>query len=373
VVVHAEKLERWLGPEAERISRSMAGWYGPPIPVARVPGRIFAMPDGGFRGRLRESRFDDLVDASWARTLRGLQTLERAVRRNRGKMNAGFASLADLVSEATAGAKRQELAFQKVGPTGVASVTSSLWGVGNLPAAGANAGNAPGGTIPTNATTGALAQANVATGGDTQHFVTGNPLGSVAGNTLLLYDRLFAVNKTMNSAATEAVTGVPTRYQSGTATAQDYIGGNFLFVEVGGTPLAATAHNWTVCTYTNQASVAGQTLPSLTGNSGAIIWRLDHPTNQWFAPLASGDTGVKALTQMQCSALVATGVANFVIGHPLVWMPIPIANMTCVVDGINSAFNLARIFDNACLSFLEVIKPSTTATTYTGTLTTVAG
>ena len=54
----------------------------------------------------------------------------------------------------------------------------------------------------------------------------------------------------MNSTATEAVTGVPTRYQSTTASAEDYI------PEITSASsswrhraLAATAHNWTTCTY----------------------------------------------------------------------------------------------------------------------------
>ena len=114
-------------------------------------------------------------------------------------------------------------------------------------------------------------------------------------------------------------------------------------------------------------------MPSLTGNSGAIVRRLDHPVSQWFAPLASGDTGVKALTQMQCSAAVATGVINFVIGHPIAWMPCLVANYMMIIDGINTAFNLTRIFDNAALGFLEVSKSTTTATTYTGGITIVSG
>lgn len=369
-MIHSQRLERWLGPEAEHISKAMAGWYGPPIAVANVPGRIHVMPDGGFRGILTESRFDNLVHRSWAKTLRGLQTIERAARRNRGKLNTGFSSLSDLISEATAGAKRYEYQFNKVGATGVASVTNTLWQSAGQPAAGAAGSAAPGGRVPTDATTGAFPFTNPASG-DTQHIVSGYPLATVAGNTLLLYDRIFDVAKTMSSTATEAVTGVPTRYQSQTGTDADFIGGNFLFVEVQ-TALGATAHNWTVCLYTNQAGTASQTLPSLTGNSSGIAQRLDHPTNQWFAPLATGDSGIKALTQMQCSASV-TGAINFVMGHPIAWMPCPIANMVCVMDGINSAFNLARIFDDACLTFLEVVKPSTTATTYTGSFTAVAG
>jgi hypothetical protein len=284
--------------------------------------------------------------------------------------NAGFSSLSDLIAEATAG-KRREFFWQKAGPTGVTSVTSSLWGVGNQPAAGANASNAPGGDAPTSATTGAMPFDNVSP--DTRHAVSAWAVSSVSGQNLLLYDRIFQVNKTMNSTATEAVTGVPTRYQSTTPGAADSAEGNFLFVEVGGTALASTAHNWTVCLYTDQGGTTGVTLPSLTGVSGAIVRRLDHPTSQWFAPLASGDTGIKELTQMQCSAAVASGVINFVIGHPICWIAVPVVNLICVADYINTAFNLARIFDNAALAFLEVTKPSSSGATYNIGVTAVAG
>ena len=158
-----------------------------------------------------------------------------------------------------------------------------------------------------------------------------------------------------------------------TPGAQDSAEGNFLFLPTGLTALAATAHNWTVCLYTDDGGNTGQTLPSLTGNSGCIVHRLDHPLSQWFAPLATGDRGIKALTQMQCSALVATGLLDFVIGHPIAWIPIPIVNLICVADGINTAFSLTRIFDDACLSFLEVTKPAANATTYTGGITIVSG
>lgn len=369
-MIHSDRLSRWLGAEdAERLSQSMRGWYGPPIAVARLPGRVYVDGSGDFVGRLGESRFSNLLDASFERTV---ETLKRAARRNMGKLSQGFTSLSDLIFEATAGAKRREFFFNKAGATGVVGATSSLWGVGPMPAGGANAAGAPGGEAPTDATTGAFPFANPA-GGDTQHFTTGYPVSSVGGNTLLLYDRLFQVNKTMNSTATESVTGVPTRYQSTVPGAPDYAGGNFLFVEVGGTALAATAHSWNTCLYRNQDGTDARTLPSLAGNSGTIVRRLDHPTNSWFAPLAAGDTGIMDLMQMQCSALVATGVVNFVIGHPLAWLPCPIANMACVTDGINSAFNLARIFDDAALAFLEVSKPATAATTYSGSFTTVSG
>lgn len=375
LATHSQKLERYLGTEAiEKLSLSMKDWYGPPIPVGGVPGNVWAYRGGDFRGAIRAGAFASACDSIETRIKRAWRRRDDILhvwaRRQFSQVNAGFSSLSDLIAEATAG-KRRDFPFNKAGPTGVLSGASSLWRPGPSPAAGAAGSAAPGGRATTSATTGAFPFTNP-TGGDTQHFVAAFPLANVASNTLLLYDRLFDVAKTMASTATEAVTGVPTRYTSQTSSDPDYIGGNFLFVEVGATQLAGTAHNWTTCLYTDQGG-ASSTLPSLTGNAGAIVDRLDHPLNQWYAPLETGDVGVKALTQMQCSASVATGLINFVIGHPIAWMPVPINNLCCVVDGINTAFALARIFDSACLSFLEVMKPSTNATTYTGTFTTVAG
>ena len=357
---HASRLERWLGHEtAEHLSASMKDWYGPPIPVGGVPGAVFAHAGGDFRGPIDAGGFLSGIDWSLMR-LKAMGYGE-AMRRLRAQPTMGFTSLSDLIAEATSG-KMRHYYWQKAGSTGVVAVTNSLWGLGNLPAAGANAAAAPGGEAPTDATTGAPLIDNVST--DTRHVVSASATCEDAGNTLLLYDRIFQVNKTMNSTATEAVTGVPTRYQSSTPTNPDYAGGNFIFVEVGGTALAATAHNWTVCTYRNQAGTDAQTMPSLTGNSGAIVRRLDHPAGQWFAPLATGDIGAMDLAQMQASALVATGVVNFVIGHPLAWIPVPVANLVCISDYINTAFNLARIFDDAAMALLEVTKPSTSGTTY---------
>lgn len=367
-MTNASRLERWLGREqVESLSRAMQSWYGPPVALSGVPGNVWACGGGEFRGIIRAGQFSSALDFSVERLKRAWKN---ASRRQLFTYHTGFSSLSDLIAEATAG-KARDFAFQKVGTTGVVNVTNSLLQVGNRPPLAANAPAAPGGQAPDDSVTGFFFFTNP-TGGDTQHFVSGFPLASVAGNTLLLYDCLFRVNKTMASTATEAVTGVPTRYQNTVAGSEDSAEGNFLFVQVGLTALPATAHNWTVCLYTDQSGTAS-TLPSLTGNASAIIHRLDHPVGQWFAPLESGDRGIRTLTQMQASASVATGVINFVVGHPIAWMPCPLANIMCVSDGINTAFNLVRIFDDAALAFLEVTKPATTATIYSGQFRTVAG
>lgn len=370
--VHSGNLERWLGKEnVQAVSDMMADWYGPPIALGGVPGKVFAHRGGDFRGQFGGGKLASAIDVADGIRRRLARAVRRASLKQASTLNAGFASLNDLISEATSGGKRYSFQFQKVGTTGVVSATNSLWAVGNQPVAGANGSAAPGGRAPTSATTGAIPYTNP-TGGDTLHIVRADIASTVAANTLLIYDRIFDVAKTMNSTATEAVSGTPSRYQSTTGGAIDSAEGNFLFVECT-TVLAATAHNWTTCTYTDQSGNTGVTLPSLTGNSGNIVNRLDHPTGQWFAPLAGGDTGIKNLTQMQCSAAVATGAINFVIGHPLMIVPCPIANFVQPIDGVLGFFGLNRIFDSACLSFLEITKSATGATTYVGTFDGVAG
>lgn len=372
--VNSSQLERFLGPEAlEQISASMARWYGPPVAMAHVPGNVWAQPGGDFSGRIAAGGFATAACLVEDLGRRAKRALRRWSRRQLTTSNAGFSSLSDLISETTVAGKRQDLFFQKAGTTRVVGATNSLWRVGNQPAAGTAASAAPAGVAPTRATLGALPFNNAAVGGDTTHFVGAQGLLATAAPTaLLMYDRIYSVAKTMNSTATEAVSGSPTRYQNTVAGSVDSAEGNFLFVECG-TALAATAHNWATCLYTNQAGTTGRTLPTLAGNSANIANRIDHPVGQWFAPLAAGDIGIRALTQMQCSAAVATGTIDFVIGHPIAWLPFPALGLPSIVDGINTAFNLVRIFDDACLAFLEPFAAATTASTYTGTVTAVAG
>lgn len=367
---HSDRLERWLGPEAvASVSRAMRDFYYP-IPLHGVPGHVYAMPGGDFTGEIRAGQEMSAVD-------RAADYLRRERRRavthaGHLKRQAGaFGSLDALIAAATGG-KKQELWFQKVGVTAVATQAMSLFRVGNMPPAGAAAAAAPGGTAPTSATTGALPYFNAVTNADTHHFVAAYATAAVIGNTLLLFDRIFAVAKAMNSTATEAVTGAPTRYQNQVAGADDYIGGNFCTVECG-TVLPATAHSWTVCQYTDQAGNTANNFTASAGISACAAGGIDLSGNAgWFLPLAAGDSGVKKLTQMQCSALVATGAIDFVLGHPIAFFPCPIANLICPVDGVYTALNLTKVFDNACLTFLEMPKPTTTATTYSGQVTLVS-
>jgi hypothetical protein len=366
---HAAKVEKWLGAEKiQHLQDCMANggnrWYGRPICLVDVPGSLWITRDGDFVGYVNDSKFSNALDYFTARIKKywGITgTPDYA-------LNVGFASISDALLRASSGYS-QRRNFNKSGASGVAAASSTLWRLGSQPIAGSAGAAAPGGTANSSSTTGALVFYNPASG--TNHLVGADVGASVVGNSLMLYDRLFSVAKTMASTATEAVTGVPTRYQSTTNTDADYIGDNFGFIEIGGTALAATAHNWTTCLYTNQDN-ASSTLPSVTGLSGGIVDRLDQPTSTWFAPLASGDIGIKAWTQMQCSASVATGAINFCIGHPIGILSFPVINSILPFDWLTNRDQAPRIFDSACLAFLEILKPGTTSTTYTGRIVTTS-
>jgi hypothetical protein len=352
---HSDRLQRWLGDEkVNEISRAMKGWYGPPIHILDVPGSVRVCGDGDFIGDFDRGFYATAADAF-------REVWMRMGRVQHGQMNVGFASIGDALLRSSSG-YGQTIPIAKAGATGVQFASSTLWRVGNTPSAGSAGAAAAGGTAHVSSNAGALAQTNPASG--TLHLVGADMLASQANNSLLVYDRLFSVAKTASSSATEAVSGVPTRYQSTTATDAEYIGGNFGFIEAF-TALGAFAHNWTTCLYTDQAN-ASSTLPSVTGNNACIIDRLDQPINTWFVPLAAGDVGIKAWTQMQCSVATVTGTAQFCIGHPLGFMAFPVVSTTLPFDWLTNRNQAPRVIDNACIALLEVIKPSTTATTYSG-------
>jgi hypothetical protein len=359
---HASKLERWLGKEScADLSRNVRDWYGPPIAVANVPGTVYARGGGDFVGPILGGYYGSLADLAFER-------MERWRKSNFGNMDAGFASLSAIIAAATQNNGSRFFTYNKGTLAVATNAAGTLFFTGPSPAAGSIASAAPGGTTQSSSTTGCMPFTNPSSG--TQHLVSAFA-GAGATNSVMLYDRLFSVAKTMNTTASEAVTGAPTRYQSTTAANDDYIGGNFLFPEVV-TGLPGTAHNHTVITYTDETATSS-TLPSIAGVASAVAGRLDLATFNWYMPLAAGDVGIQKLTQLQLSANVASGTLAYTIGHPIAIFPSASGNQLMPFDGINSAFNLVRIFDSACLSLLILPVGGSGATQYYGSFQTVTG
>jgi hypothetical protein len=96
---HSSQLERWLGAsELERITDAMRDWYGPPIALAGVPGRVFAHKGGDFRGRIKTGLASTLACYAEDRVRRLPGALRRAARKQLSQVNTGFASAPDTIA-----------------------------------------------------------------------------------------------------------------------------------------------------------------------------------------------------------------------------------------------------------------------------------
>ncbi|MFI5043107.1 MAG: hypothetical protein ACHQNA_14885, partial [Acidimicrobiales bacterium] len=196
------------------------------------------------------------------------------------------------------------------------------------------------------------------------YAMVSNP--STAPNVLLLYDRLWEGSGVAHSTTgNQAISGTPTRYST-SGTAQ----GNFIFLEVFST-LGTTAHNVSF-NYTDDQGNArtGATVQAVVVSSTAGRIPIT-PNPFYFWPINGGDRGVQAITRVVLSA-VSSGTSNAVLGHPIAFIPQPVANSMVVMEGVGSALGLVPIAAGAALAFLE-IKGVASATTYAGMATVASG
>lgn len=363
---HSDKLDRWLGAgQTEVYSQMFRDWYGPPVALAGVPGAVYVTKGGEFVGPIKGGGFANLIDFAEQRQRR---VFRNWAQRQSRTMNAGFSSLSDLISEATSGGKAQMLTYSKVPTTATtAGNANSCWAFGTLPATGGTGGTSGTGRKTTRTTTGALKQENAA-GGDTLHLTTWTAQAT-AVSSLMLYDRLWDMTYNHATALSTAVDSAnrPDRYQT-TGLAP----GNFISGEVT-TALSATAHNITV-TYVDDAGNTAEAAAAYAAPASAVAGRAPLVAGNWFVPLNSGDFGARYLTNIAQSTITSvTGIANWWVGHPIAMMPFPVANVPFVLDGINSAFNLQRIYDDACLAFYTPSIATAATITYTGLIQLVSG
>jgi hypothetical protein len=267
------------------------------------------------------------------------------------------------------------LPFDKTQSTNTAGATFSYWEVGAYPTAGAAATKAAAvaGIQMTKAQAGAFQQLPLVSGSDQLHFVDGWCQNVGAAASILLYDRLWQCDPTLSKANLDTFdAGYVPRYQSSDDSEWMPARGNFVAVDVSVT-LAATAHNVEI-EYTNQAGTPSK-LTSATGISGCVAGRvnMNSSTPQWFMNLIDNDTGVKELTGAGVSAILASGAMWFFIGHPIAWMPSMHAVLATRLEGLHSAFNLARIDPSACLAMLHVARISGSQSATRGAIRLVSG
>jgi hypothetical protein len=363
---HSDRLDRWLGAgQTEVYSQMFRDWYGPPVALAGVPGAVYVTGGGEFVGPIKGGGFANLIDFAEQRQRRVLRNwMDRQSR----TMNAGFASLSDLIAEATLGGKSQMLMYSKSPTTGTTAGNAvSAWAFGTLPSTGGTGGTSGTGRKTIRTTAGALSFANAA-GGDTLHVTTWTGQAN-AVSSLMLYDRLWDMTYNHASSLSTAIDSAnrPDRYQT-----LELAPGNFISGEVT-TALSATAHNVTI-TYVDQAGNTAEAAAAYAAPVSAVAGRAPLVAGNWFLPLNAGDTGARYLTNIAQSTITSvTGIANYWVGHPIAMMPFPVANVPFVLDGINSAFNLQRIYDDACLAFYTPSIATTATINYTGLIQVVSG
>lgn len=275
-----------------------------------------------------------------------------------------FASFSALIAAASGG-KGQHLLFTKAGTAGIAGRSNTLWNVGAVPAAGGVGGTTGTGVAKTRTSTGALTQANPASA-NTNHVIGGTFQGSVGTQMLLVYDRLWDMTHTMTVDPRSCdAANPPTRYQTAALAPANFLSGEVTTVLPAASPTVTFD-------YVDQDgnNVTGPALSTIY--SAAAVNTVPFTAPNWFYPLASTDTGLRSLQNsanaVNLSAAMASGVVTWFIGHPLLLIPIPAANVPVLIDGINSALNLSTIYDNACIALMELSKGATTATNWWGDL-----
>lgn len=336
---------------------AMGNFYAP-VPVALAGARLY-------RGGLLPLEADDAQQRIAA---------DGGLRAGRGIINDGhftpqiqggaFASFSALVT-ALSGGKGQILSYTKAGTAGVAARSNSLWNVGAVPAAGGVGGTTGTGVAKTRTSTGALTQINPGSA-DTLHIIGGVFQASVGTQMLLIYDRLWDMTHTMtvDPRSCDAV-NPPTRYQTAALAPGNFFSGEVTTVLPAATPTITLD-------YVDQDgnNVTGSALSTIA--SAAAVNTVPFTAPNWFYPLASTDQGLRSLQNsanaINLSAAMASGVVTWFIGHPLLLVPLPTANVPVLIDGINSAIALDTIYDNACLALMELAKGATTATNHWGML-----
>lgn len=363
---HSDRLDRWLGAgQTEVYSDMFRDWRGPPVALAGVPGAVFVTGGGEFVGPIKGGGFANLIDFAEQRQRR---VLRNWLERQKHTLNAGFSSLSDLIAEATTGGKSQMLLFSKSPTTGTSANNAvSAWAFGALPSTGGVGGTSGTGRKTIRTTAGALRFANPA-GGDQLHLTTWTAQATQV-SSLMLYDRLWDMTYNHATSTSTAIDSAnrPDRYQTSVLAPGNFVAGEIT------TALSATAHNITV-TYVDQDGNAAEAAAAYAAPVSAVAGRAPLVAGNWFVPLNAGDTGARYLTNIAQSTITSvTGISNFWIGHPIAMMPFPVANVPFVLDGINSAFNLQRIYDDACLAFYTPAVAAAATITYTGLIQLVSG
>lgn len=264
-------------------------------------------------------------------------------------MSAIF-DLSDLIDRATGGSSGtpENIFFHKVARIAGAAATApiagrpcSLWTYDGVPGPGAAPSSSTWANLD-NTTAGGLKQTDP--GGGRQKWLIQAWTTGLVGGTLILYDRL-GHNGTLSGTTTTAqtFTGTPTRYTDGV--------GNIAWIEIYST--IGTTSTTVTMSYTDvgDSIPGGSTSPAVViGNTG-----FREATRCIMLPVASGDTGIKSIANIDLLASTTTaGAIGVVLAHPLAYIGIGAAGGAGWRDFTTGMPGIPEIMTAACLALLWV-------------------
>jgi len=279
---------------------------------------------------------------------------------------AAITDLSDLVNRQSGGnnGSPENIFFHKVPRVAGVAATApiagrgcSLWQYDGLPAGGLAPSTA---VIPDRTTQGAIPF--TAPGGGRDKHLIGASVAPLVAGVYLLYDRLFHIGGLSGtSTSAQQIQDDPA---SPALTRNTGGAGNIAFYEIY-TVIGTTSTTLTM-TYTNQAGTGSRTS---TMNIGATGFR--EVTRMQRIPLAAGDSGIRAIEQIQLTATTGTaGNFGITIAHPLAWIPVGAAGTMGWRDYTTGLPGIPTINPDACLS-LMFIPGAATAPELFGSLATI--
>lgn len=257
---------------------------------------------------------------------------------------AALSGLSDLINRQSGGnnGNPNNLFFYKVPRVAGATATTpvlgrdhSLWQYEGVPSGGAIPTIAE---IPTRTTIGAMPF--TAPINSQEKLLISAGITSTVPGLYLLYDRLFQIGGLSAAVTTDQ------QIQSPTLTRNTGGVGNIAFYEIY-SQIGTTSTTLTM-TYTNQAGVAGRVSSINIGGTGfresSRIQRI---------PLASGDTGIRAIEKIALSTSTGTaGNFGITLVQALSWQSIALSGLMGWRDYTTGLPGIPSIHPNACLSYL---------------------
>lgn len=254
-----------------------------------------------------------------------------------------FNTVDNVINAVSANLRAQGLEFNKttVGTPAV-GIPHTLWTATGLPEAGGSGSTATP-RVLTSSTAGAMQYANPS-GGRTMHLMCMRSLMLVSNSNtqLVLVDRIADCLLNASTIGTTSLTGFDATSRLGSAE------GAKLWIEVASNLGAATFSMQ--IDYTDQTGTPGF-FATLANTASQTVGKSIN-TNMW-QPIMNTTGGIRSI-QSYSITNGTTGTMRVCLVRPLLYMPMPVAGLGYLRDMLHEMPNLPRIYDNSCLSFIQI-------------------